>query len=112
MTGLTHTLTAYKDIARFLLTDYFMRVSDVDAAFPMLPLHPDVWPYFFFRFYANDVTKKQSLFLHLCGDFGTAGMPGFFKIFFVDVVLNMARSEGKLNLPMPVYVDDCGLIGP
>eukprot|EP00966_Prymnesium_polylepis_P089894 2081532-Prymnesium_polylepis.1 len=44
MMGLTHTLTAYKDIAWFLLTDYFMRVSDVDAAFPMLPLHPNVWP--------------------------------------------------------------------
>ena len=112
MEGLAHSLTAYKDIAWFLKLDYFMRVSDVDAAFPMLPLHPDVWPYFFFRFYANDNTMIQSLFLHICGDFGTAGMPGVFKIFFVDVVLNMARSEGKLTLPMPVYVDDCGLIGP
>ena len=112
MTGLAHTLTAYKDIAWFLKLDYFMRVSDVDAAFPMLPLHPDVWPYFFFRFYANDATRTQSLFLHICGDFGTAGMPGVFKVFFVDVVLNMARSEGQLTLPMPVYVDDCGLIGP
>ena len=112
MEGLTHTLTAYKDIARCLLTNYFMRVSDVDAAFPMMPLHPDIWPYFFFRFYANDATRTQGLFLHLCGDFGTAGMPGVFKVFFVDVVLNMARSEGRLTLPMPVYVDDCGLIGP
>jgi hypothetical protein len=33
-------------------------------------------------------------------------MPGTFKIFFVDVVLNMARAAEALTLPMTVYVDD------
>ena len=49
--------------------------------------------------------------MHVCGDFGTRGMPGVFKIFFSDVVVNMARSERVLTLPMPIYVDDMGLIG-
>ena len=30
----------------------------------------------------------------------------------VDVVVQMARSVQVLTLPMPVHVDDCGLIGP
>ena len=51
-----------------------------------------------------------TLFLHVCGDFGAAGMPGTFKVFF-DVVCGMARSVHVLTLPMCVYVDDCGLIG-
>ena len=55
--------------------------------------------------------KRQDLFCHVMGDFGGAGMPGVFKIFFVDVVCGMARSEHVLTLPMPVYVDDCALIG-
>ena len=49
--------------------------------------------------------------MHVCGDFGTSGFPGTFKIFFTDVVVNMARSESVLVLPMPVYVDDMALIG-
>ena len=51
------------------------------------------------------------MFVHTCGDFGTKGMPGVFKIFFVDVVLNMARSERVLTLEMPCFVDDMGMIG-
>ena len=50
--------------------------------------------------------------MHLTGDFGTRGMPGTFKIFFVDVLVQMARSEGVLRLPMAVYVDDLGVVGP
>ena len=84
----------------------------MDAAFPLLPLHPDLWPFFLFRFFTNDDTQALSLFAHLCGDFGAAGMPGTFKVFFVDVVVNMARSAMILTLPMPIYVDDTGLIGP
>ena len=49
--------------------------------------------------------------MHLCGDCGTSGFPGTFKIFFTDVVVNMARSMLILTLPMPVFVDDMGLIG-
>ena len=33
-------------------------------------------------------------------------MPGVFKIFFVDVVLNMARAAHVLTIPLSVYVDD------
>ena len=108
---LRHSLNTYQEIAWFLRLDYFMRVSDVEAAFPLLPLHPDVWPFFLFRFYADQTSTTLSLFLHVCGDFGAAGMPGTFKVFF-DVVCGMARSVQVLTLPMCVYVDDCGLIGP
>ena len=34
----------------------------------------------------------MSLFANIFGYFGAAGMPGTFKRFFVDVVVNMARS--------------------
>ena len=54
----------------------------------------------------------MSLFANIFGDFGAAGMPGTFKRFFVDVVVQMARSMHVLTLPMPIYVDDCALIGP
>ena len=43
---LHHTLDTYSEIAAFLKQAYFMRVSDVDAAFSLLPLHPDLWPFF------------------------------------------------------------------
>ena len=110
MSFLKHSLDTYNQIAWFLQLDYFMRVSDVDAVFPLLPLHPDVWPFFMFRFYAGS-SDVLSLFMHVCGDFGAAGMPGTFKIFFADVVQGMARSVQVLTLPMPIYVDDCTLIG-
>ena len=108
---LKHSLSALNEISEFLLQDYFMRVSDVDAAFTLLPLHPDVWQYFMFRFFHSDDCDDQSLFMHVCGDFGAAGMPGTFKIFFSDVVVGMARSARVLTLPMPIYVDDCSAIG-
>jgi hypothetical protein len=40
---LQHTLTAQADVAWLLKTGYFMYVSDVEAAFPMLPLAPWLW---------------------------------------------------------------------
>ena len=78
----------------------------------MLPLHPDVWPYFMYRFYLDDTSDTEGLFLNCMGDFGAAGMPGTFKIFYADVVVGMARAMHVLTLPMPVYVDDNCLIGP
>ena len=108
---LGHSLDTYNEVARFLKNDYFMHVSDVDAAFPMLPFHWSLWPFLMFRFFASDDTDVMTLYMHVCGDFGTRGMPGVFKIFFSDVVANMARSENVLTLPMPIYVDDMGLIG-
>ena len=108
---LSHSLDTYNEIAHFLKSDYFMHVSDVDSAFPMLPFHWSLWPFLLTRFFSADDTDKLTLFMHVCGDFGTRGMPGVFKIFFSDVVVNMARSEGVLTLPMPIYVDDMALIG-
>ena len=107
---LRHALDTYDEVAWFLRQDYFMRVSDVDAAFPMLPYHPDLWPFLMCRFFV-DGSDTLHLLLHLFGDFGTAGMPGTFKKFLVDVVLGMARSEQVLTLPMLVWVDDCALVG-
>ena len=37
--GLRHTLNAYEEIAWFLELDYCMRMSDVEAAFPIPPAH-------------------------------------------------------------------------
>ena len=108
---LAHSLTAYADIEWFLKQDYFMRVSDVESAFLLLPLHPDLWPFFLFRFFDTLESSDLTLYAHVCGDFGAAGMPGVFKIFFADVVVNMARSLRVLTLPMAIYVDDNGLIG-
>ena len=107
---LRHALNTYDEVAWFLRQDYFMRVSDVDAAFPLLPLHPDLWPFFLFRFFV-DASDATHLLVHLFGDFGTSGMPGTFKKFLVDVVLGMARSEQVLSLPMLVWVDDCAIVG-
>ena len=67
---LRHSLDAYSEISWFLQLDYFMRVSDVEAAFTLLPLHPDVWPFFMFRFFADQSSEVLSLFMHICGDFG------------------------------------------
>ena len=113
MSLLRHALNSYHELAWFLKQDYFLRVSDVEVAFPLLPLHPDLWGFFLFRFFSNPSTGSdltQHLYLHLCGDFGAAGMPGAFKIFFVDVVCGMARYCNVLILPMMIYVDDCGLV--
>ena len=107
---LGHSLDTYNEVAHFLKSDYFMHVSDVDAAFPMLPFHWSLWPFLMFRFFASDDTEVMTLYMHVCGDFGTRGMPGVFQIFFSDVVVNMARAENVLTLPMPIYVDDMGLM--
>ena len=109
---LRHSLTAYKDVAAYLQRGHFMYVSDVEAAFPMLPIHPRLWPFFMCRGYASPVDSHMSLYMHVTGDFGAAGLPGAFKIFLVDVVVQMARFVGALTLPMPVYVDDMALIAP
>ena len=111
MAGLSYSLDTYREVAHYLKQGYFMRVSDVAAAFPILPLNPGVWPYFLFRFFRGSSRGAMNLFVHIFADFGASGTPGTFKKFFVDVVVNMARSELVLTLPMPIFVDDCGLIG-
>ena len=113
---LQHTLTAVEDIQREFKFAYSMVVGDVDAAYPLLPLAWWVWPFFMFVWFDvrepdESASELMYLFMHVCGDFGTSGFPGTFKIFFTDVVVNMARSMQVLTLPMPVFVDDMGLIG-
>ena len=49
MTPFEHTLTAYKDVARFLKRGYAMAVADVRSAFSCLPLNPRLWPHFLFQ---------------------------------------------------------------
>ena len=97
-----------------------MRVSDVDSAYPILPLAIAIWRFFFFRFSTHLPPHDVHMFVHLFADFGTSGAPGTFKIFFEDVVLAMARSEKIISVPQPlgdptdtsVYVDDVQHIGP
>ena len=111
----THVLNTHKEVTHFLKSGYVMLVSDVDGAFPILPLAPSVWPYMLFLvtlFAARNGARRR---LHLCcnvfADFGTRFAPGAFYIFFVKVVLQMARSEMLLTLAAVVHVDDLALIG-
>ena len=109
---LGHSLNTYKEVEWLLKQDYFMRVSDVEDAFMLIPLHPDVWLYMLFRWSIEGPDAPEQLLMHLFGDFGTRGMPGTFQLFLVRVVVQMARSELILTLPMTIFVDDAGLIGP
>jgi hypothetical protein len=115
LTGLMHTLDAVQEIESLLKPGYCMHVSDVDAAYPMLAWASWIWAAMFHRFYPMNedgtLGQKLHLYVNINGDFGTRGMPGVFKIFFTDVVVNMARSYGVLSLPMPIFVDDMGAIG-
>ena len=115
---LRHSLRSSSDIARCLRDSFFMAVHDVDAAFPLLPLSPLLWPFFLFVWEPHpdcldpsDDPSQEWLHWHVCGDFGARGLPGTFKIFFSDVVVGMARSEGALTLDMPIHVDDMAIIG-
>ena len=111
---LKHSLNTYKEISHLLKQGYVMHVSDVENAFPLLALCPWLWPFMAFRFRTDStesVLADEHLFFHLFSGFGSKGAPGTFKLLFVDCFVNMARAEGVLSLPMPVFVDDCGLIG-
>ena len=48
---LRHTVRSFEDVAFYLRSGYAMHVSDVDAAFPMLPWTPWVWPFLLHRHY-------------------------------------------------------------
>ena len=115
---LRHSLRSASDIARSLRDSFYMAVHDVDAAFPLLPLSPLLWPFFLFVWSPlpesvdlEEGEPEEWLHWHVCGDFGAKGLPGTFKIFFSDVVIGMARSEGALTLDMPIHVDDMAIIG-
>ena len=109
--SLHHSLDAYAEMAEMLKPGYCAHVTDVEAAFPMLPIAPWLWPFFMHRFYpSSGDTNALNLYTHINGDFGTRGFPGVFKIFFVDVVLNMARAASVLSIPLTVYVDDLAAV--
>eukprot|EP00965_Chrysotila_dentata_P064976 2154371-Pleurochrysis_carterae.AAC.1 len=42
---LAHSITSYDDVIRFLEKGCNLRVSDVEGAFPLLPLAPEVWAF-------------------------------------------------------------------
>ena len=109
---LQHSLDVYNQVAHLLKQDYFMYVSDVADAFMLIPLAPWLWPFFLFRWFASEKDTVETTMVHVMADFGSRAMPGTFKIFLVDCVVQMARSELVITLPMVVYVDDSAVIGP
>ena len=108
---LKHSLDSFSQMCHMLDRGYFLYVSDVDDAFTLIPLAPRIWPFMCLLWPLGDVSAQPSLILHLFADFGTRGMPGTFKVFLVDVVVQMARSEFVITLPLTIYVDDAGLVG-
>ena len=54
MEGLRYSLMAHKEVAWWLRLNHVMRVSDVDGAFPILPLIPWLWAFMMFRFWLTD----------------------------------------------------------
>ena len=111
-----HTLSAYEDVARELMPGYFMRIEDVDGAFPILPLRPRVWKYMYVWWYdvnrpLEEQEKPNTLYVHVFADFGTSPLPGIWDLFWRALKL-MAKRDGVLTLPMPHHVDDNAIIGP
>ena len=115
---LRHSLRTVPEIGRLLQKAFHMAVHDIDAAFPLLPLSPVLWPFFLFVWTVprsedsslDEPNLEEWLCWHVCGDFGAKGLPGTFKIFFTDVIVGMARSEGSLQSPSVVHVDDVSII--
>ena len=116
LSGLEHSLDTYNEISRALKPGYFMRVEDVDAAFPNLPLSPSIWRYMYVWWYDTERPLAEqegpnTLYVHTFADFGAAPMPAIWDKFF-RCVKAMATLDGVLTLPMPHYVDDNSVIGP
>lgn len=108
---LGHSLNTYKEVEWFLKKDLFMTVGDVEDGFLLLPLHPDIWLFMLFRWSCSGPEAPEDLLMHLFADFGARGTPGTFQLFIVRIVVQMARSEMVITLPLVVYVDDAGIIG-
>ena len=116
MTAVEHTLDTYNEISAELKPGFYMRVEDIDGAFPILPLHPRVWKYMYVWWFDVDrplaeQPKPNTLYMHVFADFGTGPLPGIWDKFF-RVCKAMAKVEGVLTLPMPHFVDDNSVIGP
>jgi len=63
--SLSYSLDTYAEMARRLLPGFAMHVTDVEAAFPMLPFAPWIWPFMFHRFFASDDPTTLHLYCHL-----------------------------------------------
>ena len=61
---LKYKLDSYGEISWLFKQGYFMRVSDVEGAFPLLPLHLELWPFFMFSFWAAVSHDYETLFMH------------------------------------------------
>ena len=114
LSGLRFGLKTHKEVAAIFFKFFSMSVKDVSDAFPLIPLHPSLWPFMLFQWFSvaeNAVPTDWCLYVHIFAGFGMAGLPGVWKILFQDVLLGMARSEQQLTLPVPVFVDDAAIIG-
>ena len=60
--SLSYSLDAYAEMGRRFLPGFAAHVTDVEAAFPMLPFAPWVWPFMFHRFYPGEGDPRS---LHL-----------------------------------------------
>ena len=110
-----HSVNTYNEIAQDLKPGYFMRIEDVDGAFPVLPFHPTIWKYMYVHWFDVDVpleeqSEPNTLYVHVFGDFGAAPMPGAWERFF-RCVKAMAVVAGVLKHPCHTYVDDNSFIG-
>ena len=102
LSGLRHSCRTQKEVAALFFKFFSMAVKDVSDAFPLIPLHPDLWPFMLFQWFdvgaSGNGEPDWCLFVHLFAGFGMAGLPGVWKILFQDVLLGMARSEQQLTL--------------
>eukprot|EP00965_Chrysotila_dentata_P071502 2362125-Pleurochrysis_carterae.AAC.1 len=78
---LAHSITSYDAVTRFLEKGCNLRVSDVEGAFPLLPLAPEVWPFFVFHWWDledrdDSCFATWKLYMHVYADFWAAGAPG------------------------------------
>ncbi len=115
MSRVQHTVNTYNEIAEELKPGYFMRVEDVDGAFPVLPLHPSVWKYMYVHWFDVDTPLSEqsapnTLYMHVFGDFGAAPLPGLWEKFF-RCVKAIAEVLGIVKDPVLTYVDDNSFIG-
>ena len=77
MSGLGHSLNTYNEIAEVLQPGYYMRIEDVDGAFPSLPIAPSTWRYMYVWWYdverpLEEQDRPNTLYVHTFADFGTA----------------------------------------
>ena len=104
------SLTATQDVARMFHVGFSMAVGDIQNAFALIPLSPQIWKFMFFVWYnvfdANDT--QEYLYANLFADFGSRGAPEAFRVLFVEVCVGIARCESVIcpTREIPIHVDD------